>query len=53
LNASSHHRRWWAARIAAAERRTSSVVVLQLQTEIRIIARPCHTVPESQQVPSL
>ena len=41
-----------AARIAAALRSTSSTDVCQFETEIRIAARPCHWVPESQHVPS-
>jgi hypothetical protein len=38
--------------MAAADRSTSAPVVLQLDTEIRISARPRQTVPESQHVPS-
>ena len=34
------------------ERSTSSFVVRKLETEIRIAARPCQSVPPSQQVPS-
>ncbi len=41
-----------ASRIAAALRSTSSPVVLKLETEIRIAARPCQSVPPSQHVPS-
>ena len=42
----------YARRIAATEASTSSSSVDQLETEIRIAARPCQTVPPSQQVPS-
>ena len=41
-----------ASRIAPAERSTSSSLVRQFETEIRIAALPCQTVPESQHVPS-
>ena len=37
---------------AAALPSTSLGVVAQLETEIRIAARPCQTVPPTQQVPS-
>jgi hypothetical protein len=38
--------------MASADRSMSSSVVDQFETEIRIAALPCHTVPPNQQVPS-
>ena len=42
-----------AARIAPADRSTSSSLVRQFETEIRIAALPCQTVPESQKIVGL
>jgi hypothetical protein len=40
-------------KIAARLRSTSSSVVAQQDTLMRMAARPCHSVPPHQQVPSL